>query len=306
MHGVVNKDLMPIVQVGFKDRDREWQDISLLLDTGFNREIMLESSLLDSHNLATWPDHQLLTPDEVLASPEQWEETSPYTGELDWYGRSKEVGIWLAREHTLNGMVGTELLKHLRLTVDVVEGGMATVEDAPPPSQRRFPKWQPFKDKHFRTSAENLADEILFSEHTSRYDRPLPWAILDVPDSKGRLQPIRFNVDTGDSGELGLTSEWVFKLGLSATGTVRKHTIDGSVEVEQGEIEISWDRRKRTVKWSCVPNHKVPAIGMSLLKGKRITMYFGYPRPSLQIHNIPRQPRPTSGIFHSLRDRISP
>ena len=51
MNGVVNKDLLPIVPIKAKRKDSEWQDLNLLLDTGFNGEIMLDPVLLDEHNL---------------------------------------------------------------------------------------------------------------------------------------------------------------------------------------------------------------------------------------------------------------
>lgn len=310
MRGKVNKSLVPIVQVGLKDDVGDWIDISMLLDTGFDGEIMFKASLLDEYNPSTWPHRQLRTPEDVLASPEYWELMAPYKGELNWYGHPKEVGIRLVKDEALAeqpmaGLLGTKLLEFHLLTVDVVEGGFATVESSPPPPERRTAKWQPFRDKHFRTSAESPEDETLFLTHELLYGPLLPWAILDVPDSKGRFHSICFNVDTGSNQEIGLTSDLVSRLGLSATGKERRHTWGGMVEADQGEVEIFWDRKKRTVKWSCIPGSILPVIGMELLKGKRITAYFSSYRTVLQIRNIPRQPRSNSGFLHSIRGRIS-
>lgn len=304
MHGRVSQKLVPIMPVGFKDRHGEWKEIRLLLDTGFNGQVVLDVLLLDKHDLATWPNHQLLTLDWKLDSDRNWGLTAPLSGELNWFGRQKEAGIRLVGKHPWNGMVGTDLLNHLRLTVDVVEGGLVTVMTVSPPPERKFAKLRPFRDRHFRTEAQSSEDHLIFQAHELRYDPLFPWAILDVPDSKGRLQPVCFNVDTGDNGELGLTSDLVYRLGLRATGKMLKNTTEGLFEADQGEVEISWDRRKRTAKWSCVPDGKLPVIGMRLLRGKRITMYFGPYRTILQIHNIPGQPRPNAGLLHSLRRGI--
>ena len=62
MNGIVNQDLVPVVPVSIRN---EWKDLCLLLDTGFDGELALDAALLRMYDLATQPDHQWLTPEEV-------------------------------------------------------------------------------------------------------------------------------------------------------------------------------------------------------------------------------------------------
>ena len=63
MTGVVAERLVPTVPIKIRKKASEWQEINLLLDTGFDGEIALDARLLNRYNLATQPDHQLLTPE---------------------------------------------------------------------------------------------------------------------------------------------------------------------------------------------------------------------------------------------------
>ena len=160
---------------------------------------MLKPSLLDEYNLSTWPYRQLRTPEEVLDSPERGgRKLHPTSVKLNWFGDPTEVGIRLAKEHTLNGMVGTKLLKRSRLTVDVVEGGDGySHERIPSPPKERLPGGGLSETGISGLKHKAWKIKKTVQKQVIRYDQLFPWAILDVRDSKGRLQPVCFNVDTG-------------------------------------------------------------------------------------------------------------
>ena len=108
--GKVNENLLPIVPVSAKKEDNEWQEINLLLDTGFNGDICLEAALLDGHCLATQPHRQLLTPDEALESYDNRGPIAPYKFEVLWKGSPREASLRLLEKHPFCGTLGTGLL----------------------------------------------------------------------------------------------------------------------------------------------------------------------------------------------------
>ena len=171
--GTVNESLVPVVPVNLKRKDNHWQELELLLDTGFDGEIALDTTLLDSCNLATRPDHQMLTPEDVLRTRDNWGASSPYTGESFWEGRTREVGIRLMGEQPIHGILGTNLLKYRTLTVDAVQGGQVTLEDTSPPvrnsSTRRW--FSTVKNDRILspTTWRNTGNGTVHSSHGPRY-----------------------------------------------------------------------------------------------------------------------------------------
>ena len=75
LNGIVNEHHLPIVPVDIKREDNEWQELSLVLDTGFDGEIVLDAALLDRYSLATQPQRELLIRKETL----------------DWYNSNKAL-----------------------------------------------------------------------------------------------------------------------------------------------------------------------------------------------------------------------
>ena len=295
--GIVNERLVPTVPLKCRMKDGEWQEISLLLDTGFDGEITLDAALLDEYGLATHPDHQLLTPDEVLGSDTNWNSRAPYAGEIEWERRERTVGIRMVEQHPLDGMLGTKMLEFHRLTMDASEGGVVTLERIPMSSSSPFTLKRPRNTECLFPFGGN------FDEHLEWFDAYVPWTKLKVQDNHGRLNSIWVNVDTGDSGELSLPCRIVDRLGLTASGTCRVHTTEGLVDRNQGEAEIIWQGNKRRVRCIHLPNDKPPVIGMTLLKGNRITIDFDYPRPIVEIRPI-SQSRSVRGFISSLRNHF--
>ena len=297
--GRVNERLIPIVPVGVRREENEWQEVNLLLDTGFNGDLCLEAPLLDRHCLATRPPRQLVTPDEALERYDCRGPNAPYELEVLWKRFPRDASLRLMREYAEDrpfcGMLGTGLLRYHMVTVDVVEGGTVTVDDVHSSTERRGPRWRPGKNKHPRPSTENLEEYLeWFSEH-------LPWTNLPVQDSAGRWRSVWVNVDTGDNGELTLPTSWVAKLGLKLPETSTIQTPNGSESVNQGDGKVKWQGRERWVK--CQHREGVPPlIGMKLLQGNRVTMDFTCPRPAAEIRQIPGPARSKRGLFDPLAD----
>ena len=294
MHGVVNEHLLPISPLTIRNKDGEWQDVNLLLDTGFDRELALDAALLSRYNLATHPDHQWLTPEEALKNHDNWGPRAPYTGELEWQGRERAAGIRVVAKHSLNGMLGTKLLMYHRLTVDVLKGGAVTIKSGPSLSSRAVtPWWSPRtqREKPFRGNVEQ------YLTWSRSY---LPWTKLQVQDSGGKFNPIWVNVDTGDSQELSLPLHMVDRLGLKATGNCWIHTTAGLVETKQGGVNVIWQGQKCPVLCTHRPDDKPPLVGMKMLKGTRITVEFDLPVPIVEIRHILRSAPSVRGLLHSL------
>ena len=298
MNGIVNEQLLPIIPFKISKKDGEWQELSLLLDTGFDGEIALDASLLDRYNLATWPDHQWLTPGKVLESDNNWKPRAPYTEKIELAGREREAGIRMVSQHPLNGMLGTKLLKWRRLTVDVVERGAVTVESMPRRSSSSFTSWYSRRTKLEEPFGEDLEDYL---EWFYSY---LAWTKLKVRNLEGRFNSIWVNIDTGDSQELSLPTRMVERLGLTASGKRRVHTTDGLVERNQGEAEIIWQGKKRRVECVHLPNDNPPVIGMRLLKSNRLTIDYDVPRPIVKIRRISEQARHVRGFLDSIQNHF--
>ena len=296
--GIVNERLVPIVRLKIKRKDGEWENLSFLLDTGFNRDIMLDPDLLDRYNMATQPDHRLLTPEEVLKSDENWKPRAPYTGTMKWEDRERTTGIRLVPGSPVDGMLGTELLKYRRLTVDVVEDGDVTIGSIPPRSSKIIPPWPPRRTKPELHFGGDLEEYLRWS---GSY---LPWTTLKVQDSEGQFKPLWVNVDTGDSQELSLPTRLVERLGLKATGKCRIHTTKGWEEVDRGNANIIWRGKELPVKWIQRSNEHPPLVGMKLFKGTTITVDFEDSAPIAEIRRIPEPPRSVWGILGSLVGRF--
>ena len=298
MNSVVNEHLTSFFPINVRRKDGEWQPMDLLLDTGFDGEIEINAGLLGKYDLATRPDHQMLTPDEVLGNPNIWDPTAPYKGTIEWWGRERTAGIRPAVGIQIEGMLGTELLKWRRLTVDVMEGGAVTIDKMRPrPSSSLFP-WRSRR----ATKPEPFGDDL--EEYLRFLGSNLPLTEIQVKDNEGQLKSIPVNVDTGNNQELNLPFRKVDELGLTATGKHRIDTPEGPVERNWGEVEVIWLGKKRQVKCVHWPNDKPPHIGMKLLEGTRLTVDFESPTPIVEIRRIPRPVRSGRGFLDALRGRF--
>ena len=295
IEGIVNKHLVPMVPVSIRTKDNGWQEFKLLVDTGFNGEIMLEPELLDRYNLATRPDHRSMTPETILKSEENWEPQAPYKGAIKWKGQEQTTGIRLVPGSLVDGMLGTALLKCQRLTVDVIEGGTASIRHIPRRSFWIIRRRSARKVKTVPTFGGDLWEPLRWS---CSY---FPWTKLKVQDSEGQYTPLWVNVDTGDSEELSLPTRMITRFGMKASGKSRIHTTKGCEEVDCGNVNVIWQGEELIVKWRQRSDEHPPLVGMKLFRGTRITVDFDQSIPIADIRRIPEPPRSVWGILGSLR-----
>ena len=293
--GIVNEHLLPIVSVSVEKEGNNWAELDMLLDTGFNDEIALDPSLPDKHCLATQPQRQLLPPDEVLESLNNWEGVAPYKLKMRWRGVHRETSLRLFRMGPgFSGMLGTELLRYQFVTVDVVEGGSVIVESANSrPDPRRIP-WR--RQRRVRQVPSVIDNE---DEYLKWSTANFPWTILPVQDHKGEWRTLWVTVDTGYSGALSLPTSCINKLGLTLLRESKIKTPRGRETVKIGDAMVKWHGKERSVKCEQREEHP-PLIGMKLLEDYRVTMDFFYPGPEIEIGRIPRLARAEKGLVDSL------
>lgn len=88
----------------------EKNEIPVLVDTGFNGELMLSTKIIKSLKLPC-----IGFTDYTTASGEK-KPTSVYTGNVEWFGKDKEVAILSSDAGYC--LLGMELLHYCRLTVE--------------------------------------------------------------------------------------------------------------------------------------------------------------------------------------------
>ncbi len=270
----------------------------MLLDTGFDGELALDASLLNQYSLATRPHRQLLPPDEVLESWDNWGSTAPYTLNMLWHGLPREASLRLFPGNpAFSGMLGTALLMYRVVTVDVMKGGTATVDSAPLRLKHRRTLWRLGRRKRQLPSTENEDEYYKWSNNN------LPWTNLPVQDREGKWHIVWVNVDTGNDGELSLPTSWVTRLGLTLPKESEMRTADGIKAVKYGKVKVKWRRKEKPVECRHVED-RPPLIGMKLLEGTKVTMNFTYPRPAVEFSRVPWSVRLKRGFIDTLLDFV--
>lgn len=294
--GIVNEHLVPVVSVSIEKEGSDWVTFEMLLDTGFNREVALERSMLDRHCLAPQPrGRRMRVPYEMLESLESWEHDAPYNLNIRWRGPPEEATLHLfPMGPSFPGMLGTALLQNQFVTVDVVPGGKVVIENANPRPEPRRMAWS--RQRRVRQWPSSIDNE---DEYWEWSDYNLPWTTLRVQDRKGEWRKLWVPVDTGDNGKLSLPKSCVTKLGLTLPEESQMHTPRGIETVSHGNAMVNWQGEERLVE--CRQREgPPPLIGMKLLEDYRITMDFSYPGPEIEIGRIPRSARTEKGFVDFL------
>ena len=303
LNGIVDDHLLPIVPVDIKREDNEWQELSLVLDTGFDGEIALDAALLDRYSLATQPQRELLMRKETL----DWYNTNKAlrrpTVELLRHESSRTASLHILEEdllgkHPFSGLLGIGLLMYHHVTVDAVKGGATTVKTNPPPTRRVMNPWNLGKRKRQQPSRENLEEYLKWCNVN------VPWTNLPVKDSGGRWHTAWVKVDTGSNGGLTLPTSWVTKLNLRLPYKCQVYGPKGMIQADQGKAVIFWQGKEQQVDCIHREDDVPPLIGMELLQGNRITMDFSCCRPAAEIQRIPRRTGTIRGFFDSVGDRL--
>ena len=303
--GTVNRHLLPIVPVSVRREDNGWEQLQLLLDTGFNEDIALELELVNHHRLETRPKRQLLTSEYVSGIDVRRGLIPPLRVEAQLHGSPREASLRILEKHSFSGQLGTEMLRYRRVTVDVVKGGTVTVDSIPRDSGRGV-SWRPFgKRKRERTFGENA--EVYQAEYSEWTPRDMPWTSLQIQYGERDWHTVRVNIDTGFSGELSLPSSWISRLGVRLPNESRIETAKGLVPEQSGETEVIWRGQRRRVECSHWDDDVPPLIGMKLLQGHRITIDFEGPAGTdipIEIKPIPEYGSFKGKFLRSLAERF--
>ena len=281
-----------MVPVCVKKQDGDWQKLDILLDTGSANGCMLAKTTVNQHGIAIRHDYNSPASIGPLPCPGNSMPMSPIWVELQLEGNARVVEAKILKTDDLSGAIGTGLLLNRRITIDVRGKGLVEIDQIPEPRglasirsviSRPEPQWPSL-------------------EHHGK----LPWANLNVRDSKGEWQPLTANVDTGNSEMLSLPPSCVETLGLRLLDKCQMNTVHGQVDASCGEVKIYWQGSCRTVQ--CIQWQELdrPIIGMKLLSGNRITIDFDvdYPQPVVGIAPIPRLGLSAKNLLKSSKDRL--
>ena len=120
--GRINDELQAWVSMGILDGAGELHPVEVLLDTGFNGELALTSSVIRRFNLVRGMPRfaELATGDTTLLPS--------FTATILWDDQPRFVSVIEADSEPLLGM---ELLLGNRVTLDVRDGGPVTIDALP-------------------------------------------------------------------------------------------------------------------------------------------------------------------------------
>ena len=282
IRGFVNEKLVPIVPVGVKKLDGDWQKLDILLDTGSEVDCMLAETTVGQYGIAI--RHRYDSPVSVGSVQILGNSIlrSHYWVELLLEGNPMVVEAQILQMRHFSGVIGPSILLDRRVSIDVVKNGVVEIDRIPGPRglarirslmARPKPQW-PSLEYHWK----------------------LPWANLKLRDSKGEWHPLTVNVDTGDNGQLSLPPSLIERFGLRLPGQCRVDTFDGPLDASRGGVEILWQGKPRTVECIQSQEKNPPLVGMELLRGNRITIDVDYlPAPTVRI-------APISGLVSSINN----
>ena len=296
--GTVNEHLLPIVPVDVRNGVGQWQRFNVLLDTGFNGDLMLEADILASYGLSGAVTHIPLNYEESWDTSQNGEGTPPIRAELLWAGAQYLVKVESLHSHPFKGMLGTNLLKYKRVAIDVIGGGEVTVDTDMVLPRGFLSKWRSSKRESYRPHFDDPGDYLKWAESS------LPWAHIQVEDSRGQWHNLEVNVDTGSSGELSLPTKLVDKLGLRLPNPCQIQAHNGIIDTECGAVEVKWRGRQRRIVCAHRTDDSPPLIGMQLLEGNRVTIEFDLPWPTVEIGKIPASPKLIDKLVSPFRCRI--
>lgn len=292
--GFMNPYLLPIVPVSVRKENGDWLHLDVLLDTGFNGEIALEHGLVSEYGLAAQPKDDMPEPIGLLQTPISSTTISSQAVELELGDTRLLASVHLLDQHPFSGQLGTALLLNRRITLDVVENGAVNIDWTPLPRHRPgilqklgVRKWQ-----------------LPHPEYMTWWIDSLPWMNVSIKDGAGRWRSLSATVDTGDSGELRLPSNYVERLGLKFRDKTQVQNIRGPAEESCGRVEIIWNGRKRPVHCTEHQEDIPPVVGMKLFSGNRVTIDVNHLGTAVKFSRIPRSFSLRRSLFRSLSRRF--
>jgi clan AA aspartic protease len=120
IRGRVTLDLQPLVTIDIEGRDGVFRPFEVILDTGFNGDLMLSSGIIQRLGLT----YQRQMPFTLADSQEL--QASAYDGVVSWHGRRRDAEIIETEGESLLGM---SMLLGSKLTVSARIGGEVLIEE---------------------------------------------------------------------------------------------------------------------------------------------------------------------------------
>ena len=279
IRGIVNGHLLPMVPVSVKKLDGEWQELSILLDTGSEFGFMLSETTASELGIAVRYNRDSPASIGPILRPGNSMPMLPHWVELQLEGIPRVVEDKILKTDDFAGVIGPSLLLRRRVTIDVVRNGAVEIDQIPASTLFQRARNLILKHERQRPSLE--------------YVWRLPWIDVAIKDSRGRWRHFSANVDTGNSEQLSLPPSYVERFRLRLPDKCQLNTPDGPIDASCGEVEIFWQGNPRTVECIQHQQEKPPLIGMKLLSGNRITIDVDvdYVPPCVEIARIPRSVR---------------
>ena len=270
--GRVNEQLRPILPVRIRRRDGGWEELPLLLDTGFNGALMLDAQTILERDLRTDPDRNRLPLERALADDphEKHYLRGQYLVPLDWEGETRRTWAKVRRDTGIPGSLGTALMDGRRLTLDARPGGILTLGPL-------GTGWTPEIPPEFREEFEKAPAHRL------------PWTWARIENGRGEFAPRCLAADTGYDGELRFSPGDAARLGLEPGHLRRELTGRGRMTSPAGYTLIIWQGEERRVEWRQGWESQPPLIGMKLLRGSRLVIDFGGAKPAAVIRPLERR-----------------
>ena len=117
--GVVNDLCEATISLTLRAVDGEEHDILAIIDTGFSGYLTLPTALIEQLNLSWYACVEVILADGTTQLCDE------YLGTVFWNKQARTVEIDAANTTPL---VGMELLRGHRLSIDVIESGVLTIE----------------------------------------------------------------------------------------------------------------------------------------------------------------------------------
>ena len=294
IRGIVNERLLPVVPVSVKTLNGDWQELSILLDTGSEYGFMLSEAKATELDIAVRYNRDSSAFVGPMPSLDDSMPISPHWIEVRLEGIPRVAKNKIIRADDFAGVIGPSLLLNRRITIDVVRGGVVEIDKIP---------------------TSSLLDRIrsLIRKHERQrpcleYIWQLPWTDVSIRDNRDMWRRFSANVDTGSNGQLSLPPSYVEEFRLRLPGKRQLNTPDGPIEASCGEVEICWQGKPRIVQFTQHQEDKPPLIGMKLLSGNRITIDVDvdYVPPRVGIARMPRSARNRQGSGEQGRSASLP
>ena len=267
--GRFNSKLVPVGKVEMLKLDGTFQPLKFLIDTGHEHQIGIKQGLPAQYELwqdfvtdVDWSLSVIQGTGGIAATPPR------SRMEIKWLGRRCLVDVQDLPKHIVSGQVGMAMFDGCRVTFDVEEHAKIRVGPIPPPSwyRRVFGDGRTVLPTHDLLACEsrNCLDVI---DHQG-----LAWTEIEVMDSGGSWHRLHAFVDTGDNGELGLSTSRIRELGLQCSRTCTVATPFGDVETGVGQVRVRWQGSERSIEFTQSVGGDPPKIGTKFLRHRRITI----------------------------------